>query len=49
MFVCLFELMLNVPGNILWSCRDIASISLDFYPELGRHDSQKVPRILPPN
>ena len=29
---CLFELMLNVPGQRQWSCRDVASILLDFYP-----------------
>ena len=41
----LFELMLNVPVNSEWSCRNAAFILWDFYPKLERHDIQNVLRI----
>ena len=45
-FLCLFELMLSErPLQQLWSCRDVASILLDLYPTLGRHDIQKLLQI----
>ena len=39
MFVCLLELMLNIPVNS--NGEDVASILWNFYPNLGCHDKKE--------
>ena len=46
LFVCLFELIdVLCPSQEPWTFRGIASILLDFNPQLERHDIQNVRQI----